>query len=249
MSLEHWVNLLDSVLQGGIRADSPDLASSFARFAIEWPNARPAQVVDETITLPTSRAEELGLLGYARAVMQGPSAAALLPLEEPLPPGRLSARMGRTVVRAAWLAVARQAAVGSVRRPAAIEALLQSHDGRTFLEFHNDDPPEAWWYDELVLLHAVTTCSVLSHDPQARRVAMASAGFCHREIQPDHATGLPWALHAFVLNADTHLFADWLVNACLVQYAGEPRGLALVLLADALYCLKHVVRAGTSSGL
>ena len=69
--------------------------------------------------------------------------------------------------------------------------------------------------------------------------AVARATEYHqRETQPDHATTQPWGLFAFAWNPQTHPLADQLLHAVQVQHAGTPDGVSLILLADALYCLR-----------
>jgi hypothetical protein len=58
----------------------------------------------------------------------------------------------------------------------------------------------------------------------------------HRETQPDHPTKKPWALFAFVWNAQTRSLADQVLHAATTQNPNGLAGLPLVLLTDALYC-------------
>jgi hypothetical protein len=55
--------------------------------------------------------------------------------------------------------------------------------------------------------------------------------------QPDHATNQPWALFAFLWNDATRPLAEQVLHACATQSQGENH-LTLMLLADALYCLR-----------
>jgi hypothetical protein len=69
--------------------------------------------------------------------------------------------------------------------------------------------------------------------------AVARATVYHqREMQPDHATTQPWGLFAFIWNPETRPLADQLLHAAAVQQPGGIDGVALILLADALYCLR-----------
>lgn len=105
-----------------------------------------------------------------------------------------------------------------------------------------DAQPESWWYGRLVRLHALTSRAILTGDPRHLRQSGDLARYVHAEIQPDHATGLPWAIHAFVLAGDEcETTAEWVLNACMIQTGGTPTGAALVLLAETLYGLRHVV--------
>jgi hypothetical protein len=108
----------------------------------------------------------------------------------------------------------------------------------TFLTPGPSDNPETWWYHELVLLHAAASYAVQAEDRTVAS-AVARAGDYHlRETQPDHATSQPWGLFAFVWNERTRPLADQLLHAAAVNGPGGPDGMSLILLADALYCLR-----------
>ena len=138
---------------------------------------------------------------------------------------------------------------GGVRRRAAgrepsasevIAKVVAAQDGRgAFLRFDGNagDNPEPWWYHELVLLHAVTSHALLTGDAAALECAKRAAAFHHAETQPDHATGQPWAVHAFLLDADTTPTADLLLLAAGVNGAGGLSAVSRILLADAAACL------------
>lgn len=108
----------------------------------------------------------------------------------------------------------------------------------TFLTPGPSDNPETWWYHELVLLHAAASYAVQAED-RTVAAAVARAGDYHlRETQPDHATSQPWGLFAFVWNERTRPLADQLLHAAAVNRPGGADGVSLILLADALYCLR-----------
>src|SRR4051812_31791049 len=106
----------------------------------------------------------------------------------------------------------------------------------TFLTAGPSDNPEAAWYHELVLLHAAASYAVQAEDrPVAAAVARATE-YHVRETQPDHATAQPWALFPFVWNPETRTLADQVLHAMTVNRPGAgPGGVALILLADAVY--------------
>ena len=54
------------------------------------------------------------------------------------------------------------------------------------------------------------------------------------EIQPDHATSQPWALFAFIWNPATRYLADQVLHTA----RSTSDGVSLILLADALYCVR-----------
>ena len=66
----------------------------------------------------------------------------------------------------------------------------------------------------------------------------ATYSVCFLASQPDHATAQPWALFAFVWNPQTRPLADQLLHAARVQDPAARNGVSLILLADALYCLR-----------
>ena len=119
-------------------------------------------------------------------------------------------------------------------------AATQSSDGPLFaFDRTGGDNPEPWWYHELVALHALTSYGHMASDEAAAAAARRAALFHHAETQPDHATGQPWAVHAFAIDVEMVPTADLLLLAAGV---GKPGGIDVVsrlLLADA-----HVWLAG-----
>ena len=111
----------------------------------------------------------------------------------------------------------------------------QRPDGAYF-RFDAGDNPEPWWYHELVALHAVTSFELLSGGRMRLPGARHAAAFHHAETQPDHATGQPWAVHAFLLDLDTTPTADLLLLAAGVNGAGGLSAVSRILLADAAVC-------------
>ena len=136
---------------------------------------------------------------------------------------------GRLLVRDAWTDLASDT-FGRLTRG-------QTADG-TFLVPAPSDNPETWWYHELVLLHAAASYAVQTED-RAVGAAVARATEHHlRETQPDHATSQPWALFPFVWNEQTRPLADQLLHAVSINQSTGGDGVSLILLADALYCLR-----------
>lgn len=234
-AIQTWVRLLEAPIAAGIASSTDDAGLIAARLA---GRGTPAGAFPP---VRSPRADQAAFLNYARVLVGGGSNEFKpVDLTTRSDGARFLARDGRSVVVAAWTDLAR-AAGNSSRNAESIARLISSQQEGPFLQFGPDDQPEAWWYDELVLLHAVTSFSVLKADGNALAAARKAARFHQREIQSDHATADPWALHTFVLaGPETVSAADSLLNACLVQYGGEPRGVALVLLAEALYCLRRV---------
>ena len=100
------------------------------------------------------------------------------------------------------------------------------------------DNPETLWYHELVLLHAAAGYAVQAEDRTVAAAVARATEFHQRETQPDHATSQPWGLFAFVWNPQTRPLADQLLHAAGVQHPSQTDGVSLILLADALYCLR-----------
>jgi hypothetical protein len=121
----------------------------------------------------------------------------------------------------------------------------QASDG-TFYRFDRQsaDNPEPWWYHELVTLHAMTSLAELTGDAAAMSGSQNSAAFHHAETQPDHATGQPWGITAFVKDPTMTPSADLLLLAAGV---GRKRGgldvVSRLLLADACVWLDDDLRA------
>lgn len=160
--------------------------------------------------------------------------------------GVTPASRGAAVTEAAWAALALSAAGRLFVRDAwtdlASDTLGRLVRGQTtegtFLAPGPSDNPETWWYHELVLLHAAASYAVQAED-RIVAAAVARATEHHlRETQPDHATGQPWSLFAFIWNERTRPLADGLLHTLSVLRPGGADGLSLILLADALYCLR-----------
>jgi hypothetical protein len=108
-----------------------------------------------------------------------------------------------------------------------------------FLVAAPSEAPEPRWYHELTLLHAAASYAVQAEDRTVARAVARSADFMSREVQPDHATSQPWGLFAFVWNWASRPLADQVLHTATVQSArARLDGVSLILLADALYCLR-----------
>ena len=76
----------------------------------------------------------------------------------------------------------------------------------------------------------------------AASVRRATA-FHQNETEPNHASDAPWGLFAFVWNRETRTVADGLLSAAQTS----SNDLSLMLLADALYCVRLFTNTTTSS--
>ena len=101
---------------------------------------------------------------------------------------------------------------------------------------------ESLWYHDLALTHAVMSHAGRSGDPAACDSAMRAAAYHLDETQPDHATGQPWGLPAFIASPYARPLADSVLHAAAMASAaaGGTGGLGAVdvlLLADTLAAL------------
>ncbi len=141
---------------------------------------------------------------------------------------------GKVFIRDAWTDLAGDVFGKLVRR---------QRDSGAFLTTTLSDNPETHWFHELVILHAAASYAVQAEDrPLAAAVSRATR-FHQNETQPDHATHQPWGLFAFLWNPDTRSTADEMLSTLQIREhdtSGEPpiNGITLMLLADALYCLR-----------
>jgi hypothetical protein len=80
---------------------------------------------------------------------------------------------------------------------------------------------------------------VQTEDRTIARAVARSTMLTLNEIEPDHATGQPWGLFAFIWNPQTRgPLADQLLHAVEMRQTSAIDGVSLILLADALYCLR-----------
>ena len=147
------------------------------------------------------------------------------------PPSRLPAAEGLVVAADVWLAY-----VDSLNGDAAAEAWLrQMIDALapTALVFTADDNPEPWWQAEMIILHALHSFALRSRDRDLVDKTLACADFHLREIQPDHATNEPWAVHAYASHFDGNVTAETLWHAAYIQHGGAPGPVARLLAREA----------------
>src|SRR5688572_25890811 len=86
--------------------------------------------------------------------------------------------------------------------------------------------------------HAASSYAVQSEDRTLASAVRRATTFHMSETQPDHATAQPFALFSFLWNPDTRPFADQLLHAVQTVRPSAASGLASILLADALHCLR-----------
>ena len=137
---------------------------------------------------------------------------------------------GKVFVRDAWTDLAGDVFGKLTRGQRGSGAFLAASAAR--------DNPETHWYHELVLLHAAASYAVQAEDRTVAAAVARNAEFHLNETQPDHATSQPWGVFAFVWNEKTRLLADQVLHSASAQNPGGLSGVSLVLLRDALYCLR-----------
>lgn len=143
---------------------------------------------------------------------------------------------GRVFVRDAWTDLASDT-FGRLIRP-------QRDSGAFFLAGPGDGP-EPVAYHELSLLHAAASYAVQAEDRTVAAAVARATAHHQNETQPDHATAQPWGLFAFIWDPATRPFADQVLHAVSVQHPNGAGGVTLILLADALYCLRLFDGPGT----
>ena len=141
---------------------------------------------------------------------------------------------GKVFIRDAWTDLAGDVFGKLVRR---------QRDTGAFLTATLSDNPETHWFHELVILQAAASYAVQAEDRALASAVARATRFHQNETQPDHATNQPWGLFAFIWNADTRSVADGMLSTLQIHGGGSGNesqmpGLTLMLLADALYCLR-----------
>jgi hypothetical protein len=131
--------------------------------------------------------------------------------------------------RGDWIGVAAETFAQFAHDQQADGALLRPQPGTN---------PETRWYDELVLLHAMSSYAVETHDPVIASAVRRAAEFNMMEMQPDHATQQPWALFAFHSNPQTRIQAEQILHTAIMHGRTNLDAISLILLADALWCAR-----------
>jgi hypothetical protein len=146
-------------------------------------------------------------------------------------------RAGKIFIRDAWTDLAADTFGRFTKR--------QQLSG-AFLATTNSDNPETSWYHELVLLHAAASYAVQSEDRALASGVLRATDFHAANTQPDHATNQPWALFAFIWNEKTRPLAEQVLHASATQDPAT-NDITLMLLADALYCLRLFLPASENA--
>jgi hypothetical protein len=185
------------------------------------------------------------LLAYALGMAAGREPRALGDLTADWA-GPADAAAGDRIAAAAWAALADGVVTEKPldAGPLAIMERLAAgqQPSGAFLAARSSDNLESLWFHELSILHATASFAV-QRGQFGLWPAVTRAVRYHLEgTQPDHATNQPWGLTAFLLVPDGWPIADSMLHAASTHAAVEgnaSRGLTLMLLADALYCLRQ----------
>jgi len=100
-----------------------------------------------------------------------------------------------------------------------------------------DDNPEPWWQQEMMILHALHSFALRQRDYTLIEKTLGAAAFHLAEIQPDHATNEPWAIHAYATHADGTVTAETLLHAAYMNGGGVLSEVSRWILADAVAAL------------
>lgn len=103
---------------------------------------------------------------------------------------------------------------------------------------------ETWTEVELACLHALSHLDARVGSLSDR--ARSAARWLMAELQPDNATGRPWAAHVFLYLAcvesdvEAAMYADTLIHNTLVAGSGTPEPLSAAILLDGSKWLKRM---------
>ena len=137
---------------------------------------------------------------------------------------------GKIFVRDAWTDLASDV-LGKVTR-------AQQPSG-AYLDAGPGDNPETRWYHELAILHAAASYAVQAEDRHVAGGVKRSTAWHQNETQPDHATGEPLAVFAFIWNPQTRGVAEGMLHAVRTVHPGGVEGVGAFLVADAVRCLRQ----------
>jgi hypothetical protein len=163
------------------------------------------------------------------------------------PAAEAPASIGDRVTEACWIALALQVAGKVFIRDAWTDLAAdvfgklarRQRDTGAFLAAALSDNPETHWFHELAILHAAASYAVQNEDRALASAVARSTRLHLNETQPDHATNQPWGLFAFLWNPDTQPMADGMLHTLKMSpQSSNVSPLTLMLLADALYCVR-----------
>jgi hypothetical protein len=137
----------------------------------------------------------------------------------------------KTLGRSEWLALSSETFKKFAREQQSIGALFP---------LDSSINPETRWYEELALLHAMSSYAIETRDRVVQQGVLRAAAYHLAETQPDHATQQPWAIVAFLSNPETCIQAEEILHTAGMRDPKQMDGISLILLADALGCIRKI---------
>lgn len=128
------------------------------------------------------------------------------------------------------------------------QVLSQPGPDGSFAGRDPEESPDAWTYRELVGIHALANLALFSRNRHWAAHVERIALYHLENTQPDHTTGEPWGLFAFLWSDKVRTFGEQQLHdaaSYAVQAGGRggiAGGVAAMLLADAARCLSMFVR-------
>jgi hypothetical protein len=220
---------------------------------LRWQTLLKQAVINPSPALPASeiqsdleakrRSPRLWLYSALRAIAAA-RAGTKLDIAEPLPDlvWPQPAANGIAGVSAVWQAYL-QASLGDPVAQNWLAHVIKNLSPTAFNAGPNDNP-EPWWASELMVLHALQSFALLTGDASLEAPLRRCVEFHLAEIQPDHATNEPWAIHAFGLHPDGNITGETLLHAGFVQGGGALTSGATLIAADALFALENAKLPG-----
>ena len=206
--------------------------------------ASPADLPPELATHATSpRGVALRCICRMNAI-NGPakgatSAAARPPLMPNLP---APAASDSAVIAAVW-SLSAAAVGGDDKAITMLDRAIAALDPTALKPTANDNP-EPWWAAELMILHALRSHAWRFPSSTSEAALARYVAFHLAEIQPDHATNEPWAIHAFAASPEGQPTAETLLHAAMVQGGGTLTPAARLIVGDAFAAIDAVLLAG-----
>jgi hypothetical protein len=212
-----WISLLTEQLG---QADEPD--HSLAQLRLER-------------SVGTHRSWILACLHAIDAIRAGQTITLDLPLPTITFPAPAS--HGARTAEAVWQAYL-QSQLGVSAATTWLDDCIRSLSP-TALRAGIEDNPEPWWANELLILHALQSHVLMSGRDDLQSQLDDCIAFHLAEIQPDHATNEPWAIHAFAAHPQGDTSAGALLHAAMVQGGGALTPPARLILRDAVRSMRQ----------
>jgi hypothetical protein len=191
-----------------------------------------------TQRLRAARGQHRGWIVACLQAMAAIRSGERIELDGPLPVLALPALAvhGSRTAEIVWELYVRSA-MGSVEAAESLATEIQRLDP-TALRAGVYDNPEPWWANELLILHALQSFALQQGDASLEDPIRRCVELHIAEIQPDHATNEPWAIHAFARHPDGQMTAETLLHAAMVNNGGSLNATSQLIVGDALQALE-----------